>query len=85
MPNAVMEANHGLMQSVGVDSPVLAALIAEGRFNIDAPENLLFLSRNAQLAEATNTARHAGNHRALFDAQMAIFEDVTTQPPLTPT
>ena len=83
MANAVMEANHGLMQTVGVNNSVLAALIAEKRpvngvgvsmFNIDAPENLLFFSRNVDLAQATGTARHAGDHAAVADAQIAIFD-----------
>ncbi|MGQ0682919.1 hypothetical protein [Bradyrhizobium sp.] len=75
MANAVMQAHHGLLQDVGIRSDVLAALIADGRFSIDAPDNLLFLPNDTTLAQASGTVRHAGNHAPVGDAQKAIFDE----------
>src|SRR6266568_828235 len=75
MANAVMEAHHGLQQSVGSSSAVLAALIAAHRFNIDTPENLLFLSRNLGVSAATDTPAHASNHPPVSAAQKAILDE----------
>ena len=79
MANAVIQANHALLQDVGIESDVLAALIANGRFAIDAPENLLFLSNNTTLSQVTGTIRHAGNHAPVGVAQEAIFDAFGSQ------
>ena len=62
MARAVMERHHVLQQNVGQESIVLRELIEAGRFDINAKENLLFLSRDEAIAEVTGTVRHAGNH-----------------------
>lgn len=69
----VIQASHGILQSVASNNDVLRSLKAANRFNVDAPENFLFLSSNDQLAAGTNTVKHASNHPPISQAQTAIL------------
>ena len=79
MARAVMERHHVLQQNVGQESIVLRELIGAGRFDINATENLLFLSRDEAIAEVTGTVRHAGNHAPIEDFQKSILSDFAEQ------
>ncbi|MBR8655652.1 AHH domain-containing protein, partial [Achromobacter sp. Marseille-Q0513] len=80
MANAVMEGHHSLQQNVGQTSSVLKLLIDVKRFDVDAPENLLFIPRDEAIAKATGTVRHAGNHEPVEAAQRAILDDFGRTP-----
>lgn len=75
----VIQLHHVLQQAVGEKNDVLKALIANG-WNIDAPENTLFLSNDAELANATGTVRHAGNHARIDKVQNEILDEFGEQP-----
>jgi len=79
MARAVMERHHVLQQNVGQESIVLRELIGAGRFDINATENLLFLSRDEAIAEVTGTVRHAGNHAPIEEFQKFILSDFAEQ------
>ncbi|MGQ0597918.1 hypothetical protein [Aquabacterium sp.] len=50
---ATMEANHGLLQDVLARSTVLQALVNANNFNVNAPGNLLFMSRDFDRLDAS--------------------------------
>lgn len=68
---------HALQQNVGQESSVLRLLLNAKRFDIDAPENSLFLPSDESIAKAMGSVRHAGNHAPVDTAQPAVLDDVS--------
>ncbi|MDZ4379978.1 MAG: hypothetical protein U0942_01405 [Parvibaculum sp.] len=78
MANAVMEGHHVLQQSLQSDV-VIDALKQNNLFDIHDSNNILFLSRDANLAAGTETIQHTSDHAKVVARQQAMLGDFASR------